>query len=520
VRATSGAKPEVLTHVLLEELAKLDEEKAAGVIPPPLPKPVVAKPPPRIPSRPTPRPTPMPTPMPGSADPTPAPAAAEPAPAAPSSGTTGATPMPAAAPAKKFPVAIAGGAAAIVVVAIIAALSLRGGHKKADEKGGDTQPKTAATAKEQRGITATEVTFGMASPLNGPTSDLGLSMKAGLELAFAQANDAGGVHGRKLKLLALDDRNDPERSAKVVKELIEQRQVFAVVGNAGTTTASAALPILEPVKAIYFGAVSGSPALRKDPPDRYVFNYRPGLAEETSAAMRYLTTVRKIPAEKIAVFAEDDEFGEAGFAGVAESMKKAGRDATQVLRVGYARNSADVDAAVARIRANAQQLKAVVMISTAEPAARFIERVHIFAPQMAFTNVSAVDPTALADRLKEAKVRVGQDVVVTQVVPLATSDAALVARYRSLAEEKSLGDQTGSLSLEGYVVGTLLVEALTRAGPNLDTEGLVKALESMKDLDIGIGTKLSFGERDHQASHKVWGTLLDGAWNYQPVELE
>ncbi len=492
VRAQGGGKPELLSHVLIEELARLDEERQAAGAPPML----------------TPAPYRLPAVTPGSV--------AQPATLDVSS------PAPGAPGSRKNVVTLAL-VAAVVLVGVIFAVALRRGSSRPDgasQSGVGAVTGTAIPPGNTRGVSSTEVVFGMASPLNGANRDLGRSMKLGVELAFMAANDGGGVHGRKLRLVALDDGNEPETSAKMVRDLVEQQQVFAILGNAGTTTASAALPFLVGSKVVYFGAVSGAPTLRKDPPDRYVFNYRPSLAEETSAAVRYLVDVRRIPPDKIAVFAEEDEFGEAGFSGVAQQMKQLGRNPAQVLRVGYARKSADVDAAVAKIRQAASQVKGVVMIATYAPAARFIQRVKGAGMNLVFLNVSAVNSSALAEQLREARLPVAGDVVITQVVPNPLSRATAVSRYRKLLEEKAIGEQVGTLSLEGYIVGSLAVEALRRAGPALDNEKLVQALEGIRDLDIGIGTKMTFGPQNHQASHKVWGTALDAAWTFQPVELE
>jgi len=87
-----------------------------------------------------------------------------------------------------------------------------------------------------------DLLFGMASPLTGPSKELGRAMRTGVEVAFAAANEAGGVHGRKLQLVALDDGYEPTRTVGVMKELAEQRKVFGFIGNVGTPTAAVAVP--------------------------------------------------------------------------------------------------------------------------------------------------------------------------------------------------------------------------------------------------------------------------------------
>src|SRR5262249_14754146 len=163
------------------------------------------------------------------------------------------------------------------------------------------------------GVTATDITLGLSAPFSGPTKELGRGMQIGIETYFHYVNEsAGGIHGRKLKLLALDDGYAPKRCAETMKEMIVQRPVFAFAGNVGTPTAEVALPLVLEHKRVLFGAFTGAGLLRRDPPDRYVFNYRASYAEETAAIVQYLLTVRGVRPDEIAVMAQQDGYGEAG----------------------------------------------------------------------------------------------------------------------------------------------------------------------------------------------------------------
>jgi ABC-type branched-subunit amino acid transport system substrate-binding protein len=370
------------------------------------------------------------------------------------------------------------------------------------------------------GVTETEVTLGMASPLTGASKELGRQMKIGVELAFEQANAAGGVNGRKVKLLALDDGYEPTRTQEVMRELAEQRGVFGFVGNVGTPTAAVAVPYALDRKMLFFGPFTGASLLRKDPPDRYVFNYRASYVEETAATVRYLVETRRVRPEHIAVFAQDDAFGEAGFQGVAKAMRHYKRAPGNILRVSYKRNTADVVDAVDRILEEKGKVEAVVMVATYRPAARFIEKVRDQRPGMIFSNVSFVGSQALAEELVQLGARYPQGVIVTQVVPLPTGQSTVGIRYREALGKYAPGEKPDFVSLEGYVTGNLLVEGLRRVGRNVSTEELVNALETIRGLDVGLGVPLSFGMSEHQASHKVWGTVLDAAGVFQSLDLE
>jgi branched-chain amino acid transport system substrate-binding protein len=291
-----------------------------------------------------------------------------------------------------------------------------------------------------------------------------------------------------------------------------------VVGNVGAATAAVSAPYLVGKKVVLLGALSGSPALRRDPPDRYVFNFRPSNAEETAAATRYLLDSRKVKPEEIVVFSQQDQFGDAGYAGVVKQLKDA-RYQGNVQRVSYKRNTADVTQAVARVRE--LQPKAVVMVATYHAAATFIQKVREAGLKPIFTNVSEVDGVALAEELlQNGGAAMTENVIVTQVVPPPTSSATVVMRYRKALESLTVGEKPGFVSLEGYVTGTILVEAMKRVGNQLDSEKLAEALESIRGLDLGIGVPVTFGPKEHQASHKVWGTALTSTGAYQQIDLE
>jgi ABC-type branched-subunit amino acid transport system substrate-binding protein len=293
------------------------------------------------------------------------------------------------------------------------------------------------------------------------------------------------------------------------------------VGNVGTPTAAVALPYALDRRMLFYGAFTGAGLLRRDPPDRYVFNYRASYAEETEAVVRYLVKVRRLKPEQIAVFAQQDAYGDAGFAGVAKAIRSLqGGDANSILRLDYKRNTVDVDEAIAQLQKSRIPIKAVIMVPTYRAAARFIEKTRNLYPSMIYTSVSFVGSTALASELMLLGQKYATGVIVTQVVPAVDGHSSVVLEYKSALAKYSPGESPDYVSLEGYLAGSILVEALKRNGPQLDIEKLVDTLENVRDLDMGLGAPVSFGRTEHQALHKVWGTELDATGHYQPIDLE
>jgi branched-chain amino acid transport system substrate-binding protein len=383
-------------------------------------------------------------------------------------------------------------------------------------------PLAAPITGPVRGVTDSEIRFGISAPFSGPAKELGQSMKLGIETAFNLTNASGGVHGRQLRLVAADDGYEPTRTTATMKQLYEGDQVFGLIGNVGTPTAVVALPYALNHKMLFFGAFTGAGLLRSDPPDRYVFNYRASYAEETAAVVNYLVKVRHLAPEQIAVFAQQDAYGDAGFAGVEKAIRalRGGND-SQILRLNYQRNTLDVEDAVNQLQQKRRiPIKAVIMVPTYRAAARFIEKTRDLYPDMIYTSVSFVGSTALADELMLLGKRYAAGVIVTQVVPAVDGHSSLALEYKSALAKYFPGVAPDYVSLEGFVDANVLIAALQRNGPQLDTERLVATLENLRDLDIGLGTPVTFNRSEHQGMHKVWGTQLDVNGHYQPIDLQ
>ncbi len=372
-----------------------------------------------------------------------------------------------------------------------------------------------------RGVTSNEIRFGISGPFSGPSKDLGQQMRRGIEIAFQAANETGGVNGRMLRLFAADDGYEPSRTGGTMKQLVDQDQIFGCIGNVGTPTAAVAAPFALEHQMLFFGAFTGAGLLRRDPPDRYIFNYRASYAEETEAVVHYLVKVRRIKPEQIAVFAQQDGFGDAGFAGVAKAIRTLhGGEAPLIFRMNYQRNTVNVDQAVAQLRAHKPPIKAVVMVAAYRAAAKFIEKTRDSFPGLTYTNVSFVGSTSLRDELMLLGPKYASGVIVTQVVPAVAGYSSLVLQYKNALVKYAGGENPDYVSLEGYIAAEVLIEALKRAGPQLDTEKVVDALENMHNFDLGLGTSINFGRSEHQGSHKVWGTQLNDAGKFEPIDLE
>ncbi len=350
---------------------------------------------------------------------------------------------------------------------------------------------------------AAEIKVGMSTALSGPAQALGQDMKRGIEAYFSQVNKKG-INGNTLKLVALDDGYEPAKAAPNMHKLIDDEKVVAVMGNVGTPTAIVSVPISNEKKTLLFGAFTGAGVLRQSPPDRYIINYRASYAEETAAMIDGLLS-SGIKAEEIAFFTQNDGYGDAGYKGAMKALKAKGVASPEKLTHGrYTRNTLNVEEGLGTILDAEVEPKAIIMVGAYGPCAKFIKMAKEDLPDAKFLNVSFVGSTALAKALGDK----GDGVIVTQVVPHFNTDHATVKEYRDALKAYDANAKPGFVSLEGYLVAKLFAEGLKNAGSNPNRESIVDGLESLNAPNIDIGGKVSFSKTKHQASHKLWPTMI------------
>ncbi|WP_252855664.1 ABC transporter substrate-binding protein [Aeoliella straminimaris] len=345
----------------------------------------------------------------------------------------------------------------------------------------------------------------MSTALTGPAAELGRNMKQGVEAAMAEANAQGGIRGRQLRLIALDDGYEPDRTAPNMRYLIDNQHVLAIVGNVGTPTAVVAAPIAMRKRTLLFGAFTGAGVLRKNPPVRYVINYRASYAEETGAMVDSLVEQFGLQPQQIAFFTQRDAYGDAGYIGGVQALERHGLpDEARVAHGRYQRNTVAVENALADILMASEPVRAVIMVGAYEPCAAFIRMAKDSGLEAKYLSVSFVGPEPLAEALGA----VGDGVIVTQVVPHYDSDSTIVKRYHTALERWDPDARPSFGSLEGYLSMQVLLAGLRTIEGPLDREAIVESLENLGDFDIGLREPLSFSPQDHQASHQVWPTVI------------
>ena len=361
------------------------------------------------------------------------------------------------------------------------------------------------TAFAEDGVSDGKIVFGQVAALQGPAQALGQGMRQGILAAFDAANRAGGISGRKLELKSLDDGYEPEKTIEATKRLVDEDKVFALVGAVGTPTSKAGQPIATAEKVPFIGPFTGAEFLR-NPYNRYVVNIRSSYFQETEAWIDHL--VKDLAISRIAILYQDDAFGLAGLEGVQRAMAK--RNMSLVAEGTFKRNTTAVKSALLDIMK--ARPEAVVTVAPYKPVAEFIKLAHQVKMQAVFVAISFVGPDSLAQELGDQ----GTGVIVTQVVPFPW-DATLpvVKSYQSALTAVDSNAKPGFVSLEGYLAGRLVVEALKRIKGEPTREALLDAIAAAP-FDFG-GVTLSYGPMKNQGSDRVFFTILQADGTFRPV---
>lgn len=359
----------------------------------------------------------------------------------------------------------------------------------------------------ENGVSDERILFGQSAAFSGPAAQLGTDMKRGIEAAFYEINQRGGIHGRRLELVSRDDAYEPEAAIANTLYLINEAKVFALIGAVGTPTSRSATPVAAEANIPYIAPFTGAAFLR-DPDWNNVINLRASYNQETEEMVARLTGDLGI--KRIAVMYQDDSFGRAGYHGARRALERRG---TEAVAVGlYPRNTTAVKTALLDLRmANPE---AVILVGAYEPVATFIAWARHIGMDPVFITISFVGSNALAKQLGPA----GAGVYVTQVVPFPTDDYFRVAStYRRALSSFDPEAVPGFVSFEGYLAGRLAVAGLQRCGADVNRASFLNSLRSTRVVDID-GFELQYGSKDNQGSDAVFLTMIGRDGRYYSID--
>lgn len=353
-------------------------------------------------------------------------------------------------------------------------------------------------AGAEPGISDTKITIGMSGPFSGTNGAYGIDMRTVIQTYFDQVNKTGGVNGRKLELVALDDGYETDRTVANTKALIDEKNAFALLAFYGSSPTTEAMnKVFGPARVPLLGTISGAGTLREpisqNPNGRYMFNVRASYADETEAIVNQLVS---LGLKNIAVFYQNDGFGKSGLEGVTVALKK--NNLAPSVAATVERNSVDVAAAVDAIAKAKPQ--AVVMVTLYKPTAAFVKAMKKANQSPMFMTLSPVGTEQLVAELGPEARGIG----ISQVMPYPWNDIVPMVRdYQKLVGGKGGYTYYG---IEAYAMARTLVDALKRMGKDPSREKLMAALESTS-LDMG-GLRVAYSPTNRQGSRFVEMTVI------------
>ncbi len=353
----------------------------------------------------------------------------------------------------------------------------------------------AAPTFAAEGVSASEIKIGMVNVQSGPAAGLGQGMKSGAEAVFKAVNAKGGVNGRKINLVVGDDGYEPDKAVDETLKMIENQKVFSLFGYVGTPTANAVLPIVKEMDVPLVGAFTGAMSLRQ-PVTKQVFNVRASYDDEAEALVAHFIAKG---AKTVAVFYQDDGFGQAVLSGTEKALKKRGQ---QVLAKGtFQRNTVAIKSGLAAMLD--AKPDAVVMVGPYTPLAAFIKEARAAGLKAQLATVSFVG----TDNLVAQVGKDGDGVVISQVVPFPEDNDLPVTKECRELLAASGGGNLGFVNFEGCITAKVLVAALERSGAAPERAAFVDSLAAMQGVDLG-GLKVNFSADNHQASNEVFLTQI------------
>ncbi|TMQ20950.1 MAG: ABC transporter substrate-binding protein [Candidatus Rokuibacteriota bacterium] len=376
------------------------------------------------------------------------------------------------------------------------------------------------------GVTAREIRIGMSAAFKGTAGGLGTELYRGAQAYYDEVNVRGGLYGRTLTVVGLDDKYEPLPCVKNTIQLLEKDSVFFLSNYVGTPTLTRALPVIKRYadqQVVLVGNFTGAQPQREAPYVEHVFNVRASYRQEMAALVERFWA---LGARNFGVYSQADAYGRSGTDGVSRALAQ--RGAKIVAETTYQRGARFEDDVNPAANALRQAGVDVVLCTGAyQGCGAFVRTARDLGWGVPISNVSFVGSDAMLRLLVQHGKSTGHDytraLVNSQVVP-SYDDVSLpgVVEYRalmdrfnpavpaSLKEDKYSPQHYSFISLEGYINAKVVVEALRRAGPNPTRLGFRQALESFKNFDLGIGAPLSFGPERHQGLDNVYFTRVEG----------
>jgi branched-chain amino acid transport system substrate-binding protein len=355
---------------------------------------------------------------------------------------------------------------------------------------------SSGNALAENGVRPGEIVIGQSASLTGNQAEAGQQVRDGALAYFEIVNRKGGINGRKIRLVSLDDAGNTEKGEANTKKLIEEEKVFLLFGYTGRNTSEKALPLVERHDIPFFGAATGGASVHGTF-NRNVINVRASYDLETQALVRYLISTGQ---NRIGFIFHKDDLKKSNLkmtedAAAAHGVKLAGNAQVD-------RNSTDVKEAVSIM--SELNPDAVITNAAIKPLGEFVRQMRRAGATGQFLSVSFVGTPIVKELGADAS-----GLVMAQVVPLPTKrQIPIVGEYHRALAAVGAKPEHSFNGLEGFITAKVLVEGLQRTGKDVTRAKFIKAIESIKDWDLG-GYYVGYSPTNHNGSTYVDITVIN-----------
>ncbi|RLA98077.1 MAG: ABC transporter substrate-binding protein [Deltaproteobacteria bacterium] len=341
------------------------------------------------------------------------------------------------------------------------------------------------------GFDAKEIRIAQWGPQTGPAAPWG-SVARGSAILFDLVNEEGGIYGRKIKYFIRDDQYNPSQTKAVVKELVEQKGIFAFVGGVGSACGMAVKDYLEKNKIIWVGPSTGITDF-VFPTNRYIFGVYPLYEDEASILTKYI--VEKLKIKKIGFLYQNDTYGKEGLKGCKQRLATYKIKLVEEIPV----EPSEKDLASQMLKFKSSGAEAVIMWvnpTTATIALKTSSTIN-YKPMW-------VSSDTLSDYPLMYKITGGlwKGVITGAFGEIPSSNSPLMVKYRNATKRFAPQERWGTFFYAGILYAEPLIEALKRVGPNLSTEACLRELNSINNFQ-GIGPKITWSEKCHQGTDSI-----------------
>ncbi|MGE5098079.1 MAG: ABC transporter substrate-binding protein [Betaproteobacteria bacterium] len=332
------------------------------------------------------------------------------------------------------------------------------------------------------------IVIGQSAPLTGSNAEIGKDIRDGALAYFKRVNEAGGINGRPIELVSLDDKNDRKTAGANANRLVNEQNAIALFGFASATLSLDAMPVVKEKRVPFFAPFTGADAIHKQ--NQYVFVMRASYADELEKILQHW---QGFGTDRVTVMHYDDEIGNQNYATVERIMKAAGKHA---VGVKFERNGNVTQAQIdAIVKSDPQVIVSTTLYGT---TAKVVKMLHQQNHPYNMTALSFTGPSQLAKAAGED----GLGISVAGVVPPPAKLTVPVIKECGEAMRKAGVPELNYTNLEACVAAKVLVEALRRSGKEPTRESLYKSLGSLGHYDAG-GYTVSFGPETRQGSRYV-----------------